>query len=238
MKRLVALVFALICLAACQKAPELTLTGSANVEVSADGGSSSITFTANRDWSVSSSESWIHVSPSSGSATDGQITVSLRSDANTTYSDRSATVTIKAEGLTQTVTVKQPANLGVVVATKEYNLASDARTLEVEVQANVQYSVAVSDSWIKHTGTKALTKSILVFSVEENMTYDDRSATITIKPLNSSAAEQVISVKQAQKDALIVKDTSFNMPYGGGEVEVKVGSISSRPRRSAVQRFA
>ena len=222
MKRLVALVFALICLAACQKAPELTLTGSANVEVSADGGSSSITFTANRDWSASCSDSWIHISPSSGSAADGQITVSIRCDANTTYSDRSGTVTIKAEDLSQTITVKQPANLGVIVATKEYNLTSEAKTIEVEFEANVQYSVSVSESWIKHTGTKALTKSTLVFTIAENTTYDNRSATITIKPQNSSVAEQVISVKQAQKDALIVKDTSFNMPCGGGEVEVKV----------------
>lgn len=88
MKRLVALVFVVICFAACQKAPELSLSSPATVELSADGSSDTITFTANRDWTASCSDSWIHVSPSSGSATDGLITVSVRCDANTTYDDR------------------------------------------------------------------------------------------------------------------------------------------------------
>lgn len=209
-------------LASCQKAPELTLTGPASLEIGADGGSNSITFTANRDWSVRSSDSWVSVSPSSGTASDGAVTVNIRCSENTTYEDRSATITITMEELTQTVTVKQPANLGIVIPTQSFNLASDARSIEVEVRANVQYSVSVSDNWIKQTGTKGLTSNKLIFSVEENETYDARSATITIKPQNATVQEQVISVKQAQKDALIVKDTSFDMPYGGGEIEVKV----------------
>ena len=206
----------------CQKAPELTLTGPATLEISADGGSNSITFTANRDWSMRSSDSWVSVSPSSGTASDGTVTVSIRCNENTTYEDRSATITITMEELSQMVTVKQPANLGIVIPTQTYNLASDARSIEVEVQSNVQYSVSVSDNWIKQTGTKVLTSNKLTFSVEENDTYAARSATITIKPQNATVQEQVISVKQAQKNALIVKDSSFNLPYGGGGVEVKV----------------
>lgn len=218
---LLTIVGMMIVLAACQKAPELTLTGPASLEISADGGSGSITFTANRDWSVRSSDSWVSVTPSSGSASDGTVTLSIRCE-NTTYEDRTATVTITMEELSQTVTVKQPANLGIVIPSQSFNLASDARSIEVEVQSNVQYTVSISDNWIKQTGTKGLTTNKLTFSVDENTTYDARSATITIKPQNATVQEQVISVKQAQKDALIVKDTSFDMPYGGGEIEVKV----------------
>lgn len=219
---LLTIVGMMIVLASCQKAPELTLTGPASLEISADGGSGSITFTANREWSVRSSDSWVSVTPSSGSASDGTVTLSIRCFENTTYEDRTATVTITMEELSQTVTVKQPANLGIVIPTQSYNLASDARTIEVEVRSNVQYAVSISDNWIKQTGTKGLVTDKLTFSVEENDTYDGRSATITIKPQNATVQEQVITVKQAQKDALIVKDTSFDMPYGGGEIEVKV----------------
>ena len=146
----------------------------------------------------------------------------VRCDANTTYDERTATVTIKMEELFQIVTIKQPANLGIVLATQLYDLASDARTLEITVQANVQYSVAISGNWIKQTGTKGLTTDKLTFSIEENKTYDSREGKITIKSQNSSVQDQVITVRQAQKDALIIKDTSFDMPYGGGEIEVKV----------------
>lgn len=226
MKRFIVLLLTIagiaVGLSSCQKAPELTLTGPASLEISADGGSNSITFTANRDWSVRSSDSWVSISPSSGTASDGTVTVSIRCNENTTYEDRSATITITMEELSQMVTVKQPANLGIVIPTKSYDLASDARSIEVEVQSNVQYTVSISDNWIKQTGTKGLTTNKLTFSIEENKTYDSREGKITIKPNEGNVQEQVISVKQAQKDALIVKDTSFDMPYGGGEIEVKV----------------
>ena len=224
MKRFVALVFAIICLAACQKAPELTLTGLTNVEISPDGGSANITFITNRDWAVSWSESWINVSPSSGSGSKSPITLSVSCGANTIFDDRSGVVTIKAEDLIQTVTVKQLAKLGLVVPTQTFNLQSGAKTIEVEVQSNVQYTVDIADSWIKQTGTKGLTSNKLIFSIEANTTYDAREGTITIKPSTAASGiqDQIICVKQAQNDALIINDTNYDMPYGGGQIEVKV----------------
>ena len=209
---LVAISLAMV-LPSCQKAPELTLTGPASLEISADGGSNSITFTANRDWSVRSSDSWVSVTPSSGTASDGTVTVSIRCNENTTYEDRSATITITMEELSQTVTVKQPANLGIVIPTQSFNLASDARSIEVEVKANVQYSVSVSDNWIKQTGTKGLTSNKLIFSIEENETYDARSATITIKPQNATVQEQVISVTQAANEGVLAVDLGLSVKW-------------------------
>lgn len=209
-------------ISSCQKAPEITITGPASIELSEDGSSGTITFTANRDWSASWTDSWVSVSPSSGSASKDPVTVTLRCGANTTYDDRTATVTIKAEDITQTITVRQPANLGVVLPSQSYELASDTRSIDVTVQANVEYSVVISDSWIKLNGTKALSSKTFSFSIEENTTYDPRSATIIIKPQNSNVSSQTISVRQAQKDALIVDKTSYDMPYGGGEIEEKV----------------
>lgn len=217
-----ALCSAFLLIAACQKAPELTLTGSSKIELSVDGSSATISFTANRDWRVSSSDSWVSVSPSSGTASDGPVSVTVRCNANTTYDDRTATVTIKMEELSQAITVRQPANLGIVLPSQSFDLQSDARTIEVEVKANVDYTVETSVDWIKQTGTKGLTSKTLTFSIEENKTYDPREGKITIKSKVSSVSDQVISVKQAQKDAIIVEKTSYDMPYGGGEIEIKV----------------
>ena len=226
MNRFLSLTLTLICvfalLPSCQKAPELTMAGPSSIELSADGSNSSITFTANRAWRVSSSDSWVTVSPSSGEPSDAPFTVSVRGNANTTYEDRSATVTITMEELSQSVTIRQPANLGIVLPTQAYDLQSGAKTIEVTVQANVDYTVESSVDWIKQTGTKGLTAKTLNFSIEENKTYDAREGKITIKPTQAGLAEQVISVKQAQKDALIVEKTSYEMPYGGGEIEIKV----------------
>ena len=205
-----------------EKAPELSITSSSSIDMDVAGGSGTITFMANRNWSASSSDFWVSVSPSSGQASDGPITVTVRSEANTSYEDRSATVTIRMEDLSHTVTVKQSANVSMVLSTQSFDLTSGAQSIDVTVQANVDYTVSVSDSWIKQIGTKALTSRTLTFSVEENTSYDERSATITIKPSDSSVAEQVVTVRQAQKDAMIVEDATFNLPYGGGGVAVNV----------------
>ena len=226
MKRVLAfaliLFSAALCFYSCQKAPELTITSTPNIELSVDGGSGSITFTANRDWTANSSDAWVTISPSAGKASDGTVTVTVRCNANTTYDDRTATVTIRMEDLSKTVTVRQPANLGVILPKQLFNLQSDANSIDVEVQANVQYTVSSSVDWIRQTGTKGLTSKTLTFSIEENKTYDPREGKITIKPQDGSVQEQVISVKQAQRDALNVEKTSYEMPYGGGGIEVNV----------------
>lgn len=215
---------ATLCFYSCQKAPELTITSASTINLSADGSSGSITFTANRAWTASSSDSWVTVSPSSGEASDKPVTVSVRCNANTTYEDRTATVTIRVEDLSKNVTIQQPANLGIIVPTRAFVLTSEGRTIDVEVQANVQYTVDISTDWIRQPGTKGLTSTQYSFIIAENTTYDDREGKITIKSQNTSVPDQVISVKQAQKDAILVKDTSFDMPYGGGEIEIKVES--------------
>lgn len=222
MKRIIALLFVIISLFSCQKAPFLTLNTPSSISFSEQGGTQDIIFQANRNWSASSSESWCKVSPASGTASNGPVSVTVRCDANTTYDDRTAMVTITIEELSQTVTVSQPANLGIVLPTQAYDLQSDAKTIEVTVQANVDYTVETSVDWVKQTGTRGLTSKTLNFRVEENKTFDAREGIITIKPKQTGVAEQVISVKQAQKDALNVEKTSYEMPYGGGEIEIKV----------------
>ena len=116
--------------------------------------------------------------------------------------------------------VVEPAVL--VVPTRTYNLTADARTIEVEVQANVAYTVSISADWIEQTETKGIVFSTLVFRVKQNTTPDAREGTITVKPEKKGVPEQVISVRQAQQDALTVNDASYAMPFGGGEIEVAV----------------
>lgn len=202
-----------IVLPSCQKAPELTLTGPASLEISADGGSNSITFTANRDWSVRCSDSWVSVSPSSGTASDEAITISIRCDRNLTYDDRTATVTIQAEELSQSVAVMQPRNLGIVIPTKTFNIKANTTSIEVEVRANVDYTVSVNTDWVKQNETKALSSNKLSFSIAENTTYDARSATITIKPQNTIVPEQIISVEQTGIEGILAVDLGLSVKW-------------------------
>ncbi|MBO4922545.1 MAG: leucine-rich repeat protein [Bacteroidales bacterium] len=219
---IVTFIFAIGILWSCQKEPEFIYSGPSSIDLKADGGSSTLTFSANRNWTVSSSDSWVSVSPSSGAASDSPITISVSCNPNTTYDDRRATVTITMEGFTQVITVQQSADKVILLPTKSYILASGESSFEVEVQANVGYSVSVSVDWIKQISTKGLVSDKLSFSVEENTAVDNREGRIIVKALEGNVSEQIVSVVQSGKDALIVKDSNYDMPYGGGAVEVKV----------------
>ena len=177
----------LLAASACQEESSLTVSSSSSINLGANGSSDIVSFTSNRDWTATASESWVSVYPSSGSASESAITVTVSAQANTTYEDRSATVTITADGLTQTIQVRQPANEALIVANKSFELACEATSFEVEVQTNVDYNVSISDGWIRQISSKGLKTDKLVFSVSENDSYDARTAKVTIKPVSGDA---------------------------------------------------
>ncbi len=98
-----------------------------------DGGSSTVSITGNATWTASSDQSWLSVSPTSGS---GNNTLSFTVQANQTSSPRRATVTVSASGInSQTITVIQArppkttnvtaGNLATVLTTDELNSIND-----------------------------------------------------------------------------------------------------------------
>jgi hypothetical protein len=85
-------------------APELSVTPT-TAHIPAEGGTASITVTANVGWTASSSASWATVSPSSGGSSG---TVVIAATANT-GTQRTATITFAGGGLVRTINVTQAA---------------------------------------------------------------------------------------------------------------------------------
>lgn len=213
----------LLAFSSCQKAPFLTFTGQKSFTFKDAGGSETITFSCNRAWTVTSSESWLTVSPAKGEANEGGVNVTITCAANTTYDPRTATVTILSEGLTETISVSQDTNYGLMSEPATFNLTSDAQNIEVEVKANVEYIVTIDDAckdWISQAGTKALSSTKLTFSIAANETYDHREGKITIQQTDGSLKE-TITVKQWQKDAIIIDENLYSFPSTGGTAIIK-----------------
>ena len=208
----------------CEKAPFLTLSTPRTINFMDQGGTQSITFTANRDWSVSSSDSWCKVSPSSGIKADGNITVTLTCEPNTTYDPRSAALTVRVEELSETITVTQDTNLGLLVSPTSYDLTHAAQSIEVEVRANVKYSVeidAACKDWITQTGTKALSTEKITFSIAANESYDNREGKITIKQTDGSLSETIV-VKQSQTNGLFITTPEYDLSNEDHTLSVEV----------------
>lgn len=229
MKRLMtialALVGALMLVLSCEKAPFVTMTGPRSFTFTRDGGTQPFTFTCNRDWSVSSSESWIRVSPSSGTKGDNEITVTITCSANTTYDPRNATITVRVEELTETISVTQETGIGLLVSPSTFDLTNAEQTIEVEVQQNVNYTVEIDEAckdWIKQGGTKALSTDKVTFTIAANASYDKREGKITFKQSNGDLT-CTVTVQQAQLDAIITQST-YDISYEQQSLGIEVKS--------------
>lgn len=222
---LFAIVLSLIIIASsCTKAPFLTLNTPNTISFTNQGGTQSISFTANRAWSVSSSDSWCKVSPSSGEAMDGIISVTITCDPNTTYDPRNATLTVRAEELSETISVTQETNLGLLVSPTSFNLTNAAQTIEVEVRANVNYAIeidAACKDWITQTRTKALSSDKLSFAIAANESYDNREGRITIKQTDGNLSETIL-VKQSQTNGLFITTPEYDLSNDAHTLSVEV----------------
>ena len=169
-------------LPSCQKAPFLTITGARSFSFTQEGGSQTFSFSCNRDWSVTSSDYWIHISPSSGTASEEEIKLTITCSSNANYDPRTGSVTIKVEDLIETLSITQETNIGLIATPVSFNLSNEEQTISVNVQSNVPYSIEISDDakeWISLASTKALSGSVFNLSISKNDGYE-RTGKITL----------------------------------------------------------
>ena len=188
----------------CEKETMLTVDQT-SLSFTDAGGSSSLTLTANKPWSATSNQSWCKVSPSGGEEAMGS-RITITCDANTTYDARNATITITCAELTKQISITQATNNGLLVSQTSYELTKAAQQLNIQIQANVSFSVEVDSGckdWVKYKTTKGLTTSTVVIDISENKTYDSREGKVTIKE-NGGSLSSTVTIKQSQLDGLFI----------------------------------
>lgn len=190
------------------------------------GGVFSIHFTATASWTASvgnsRADSWITVSPASGEAGEGSVTVTVASNEST--DERSASIFLVCGEEQETVVVTQKQKDALILSQQIYELPESESTIELEVQSNVSYEISVSVDWIEPITSRSLTKETLVFRVAANESTEQRSGTITVK---SGELEETVNVYQAGKKEepiLLLSDKLLNVGAEGGTVDVQVQS--------------
>ncbi len=155
-------------------------------------------------------------------------TIVLKVAANEEYDPRSCEIRIKKknEDYSETVYIYQEELLGVVLSENEFNLSSAKQNLEVKFKTNayVEYEVAEdSKEWISVLQTKALEDKVLVLSIAENTSFDERIGNVFIK-IDGSDYSDTVKIIQHHKDTLYFAENMFNVVKEGGAIDVKVYS--------------
>ena len=207
---------------------EITIPSSENLNpvLSQEGGTVSISFTTTADWTAflvnTRAESWITVTPNSGSKGKNEITITATT--NETYDERNATVVLKCGSDSKNIVVTQKQKDALTVTSSKYEVASKGGNISVEVKANINFEVEVKADWIKQvksSNTRALTTSNLNFTIEPNETGDKREGEIIIK---SGELSETVKVYQGFENFITLTQKDFTIPEEGGNVDIEIKS--------------
>ncbi|MEL6534533.1 MAG: chondroitinase-B domain-containing protein [Bacteroidota bacterium] len=124
----------------CSGGSSENLSVSSISDFSSSAGSKTATISSNVSWTVTDNQSWISVSPTSGS-NNGSISITVT--ANTGSADRSGTVTVSGGSLTRTLSVTQA---GVAANVPVTGVSLSPSTVTVGVGSTAQLSPTVSPS--------------------------------------------------------------------------------------------
>ena len=204
----------------------ITLTTTA-LNFTTEGGSQNVTFTSSGEWTAQvlndRANDWCKLTPASGAAGNGQITVTAA--ANATTDERSASIILKSGTVQKTIKVTQKQKDALTVTASKFEVAAEGGTVAIEVKANVDFSYSVdgaSQSWIKYQTTRAMKTSTLVFDIAENDSRDKRQGTVTI---SSGALKEVVTIYQeGAKPTIVISKSEYVIDSEGGSVAVEVKS--------------
>ena len=199
------------------------------VSFDAKAGENSISFTTNANWtltvaSTTSGTTWCKASATSGAK--GSATVKFTVEENTGYEDRSVSVTIKAGTASKTFTITQKGADALLVTTNKFEVAQEGGRIEVEVKANIDYQMEISETakgWISEAKSKsrALTSKKHTFEIATNEEVEKREGEIIFK---SGDKVETVKVYQAGGAILLLTQNEYTVSDAGEMITVEIKS--------------
>lgn len=190
-------------------------------------GSQTISFTCDSDWTLSISEtrsgtSWC--TPSATSGTKGNVSITFTVTENTTYDDRSVTITIIAGSASVSFIISQKGKKTLLLTKDKYELDYLKNTIEIEVKANIDYQMVIAESaknWIEEKASRGLTSYKHTLIIQKNEETDEREGEIYFK---SNVKTDTVKVYQACEPMLILSKDAYTVSDTGETITVNVKS--------------
>lgn len=191
------------------------------------GGDQSISFTTNENWTLSvasttSGVTWCTASATSG--TKGSASVKFTVTENTDYEDRSVSVTIKSGTAAKTFTISQKSADALLVTTNKYEVGQEGGTIEIEVKANIDYKMEISEKakdWIKESSSRALTTYKHKLDISMNEDVEKREGEITFK---SGDKLESVKVYQSGGAIILLSQDEYTVGDAGETISVEIKS--------------
>jgi len=207
MKKTYLFLLAVVLLVACNNPSEEALALKVSVEeiICPDtGGDYEIEVTAVNDWTATAKDTWIKLTPTSGSA--GKTTVRMKIAVNKESAKTKSTVTFTDGNNEAYILVyraaKAPAQLSVVSET-EINAPRDGGEYTIQVESNIRWSASSNVSWAKVSKGVSQNNDNVTVTVSAATAPEEATAIITIAPYGEGkeAGEQTVTITRGGTDA-------------------------------------
>ena len=147
---------------------------------------------------------------------------------NTTYDPREAEIIFRDinSNFQEKVTIYQTQHDAIIIAQKSYDFDNEGGFLSLELKTNVNVEVEIPtdySNWISQIQTRGLTNQSLDFTIASNHSYDKRAGEIIIKQIGGDITD-TIRIYQAQKNAIILTQNSFELSEQGENFTIEVRS--------------
>jgi hypothetical protein len=193
------------------------------INVTAAAADSTIEITSNLAWTATSSKTWCSISPASG---NGNSTLTVNVVENTVIEARTATVTVKAGDLTKTITITQ---LGVTpilsVDKTEIKTTAKAANSTIEITSNLAWTATSNEPWCSVTPASGNGNGTLTITVAENIIFETRTATVTIKA--GELTNTVVVTQSGANVVLSVNTTEIEATIAAAEYTIEITSNST-----------
>ena len=162
-------------------------------------------------------------------ASNSKLTVSVK--ANESYDSRTATITLadKNDATKRAFTVTQERTDGLFIDETSFEVSMEGGSVTVTLKSNVDYEVVIPSDcdWVTKAADEAksrgLEESSFTLNVEENKSYKERTAIITVKNKDNNMSGRV-TIHQSFEAILNADSQSFNVEMEGGTVMINTES--------------
>jgi hypothetical protein len=122
---------------------------------------------------------------------------------NTEMDSRSGTIIIRADNLTETVTVEQIGQAPAIIVSSEiFTVEAEGGEIDLEITSNIKYEIVIPADvdWIHQveSPTRGMVTHTFKFKVDWNAGEQERQAEILIKQINGDLQKQVLVIQKGQ----------------------------------------
>jgi len=213
-------------LVGCRKPIEVSF-GVQSQTIAADGGSCTVELNSNGEWSINTTAEWLTVSPTSG---NGDVTLTLVAQPNTTQQVRSTEIQATTKDNTATLTVSQefvpvvhPEEHYLTITPTEVEVAYTGGSTTIDLECDEDWTVDIGADWTSLDKMEGNGNGQIVMTVTENTSFTERHTEIKFVSASHCVALLVVT-QEGAPDSHYLEVTPRSITFGkeGGTDEFTV----------------